>query len=836
MPEARLRFACMSSLVILAATWVAVAETYTATADCGNEVIQLLQTKLSVEEQSQLKEVEEDVVEVVASQEEKEAPIIVEQKQKMKEVEEVVEVIALQEEQEARIVVKQKQENTTVISVLEGAPLDLARSILEYAKEHQGGTVDKASETGLDAEWGLAKLNNSGEITVSLKHVIEDSIDFIEKTLGVEEAVKQGLEVNIEFYEALNNETDTPEDAAGMVPNGTVMQGDMVVGKEQVLLMQAAAAAGRRWVGELWPNGQVPYCFALDISVDIKEKFREAIQHVQTLVPCLVFEELATAEGYSDQFDYEKACQGVEHAVFVSSSSNGGCYSHIGVVSGITDLNLDPQGCDGFGTVVHEIGHALGMAHEQSRPDRDQYVQILWQNIKSGKEHNFEIATAGYTSLSYDFLSLMHYDERAFGIRDANGEKTQTIQAVAPTHVAMGQDMGFARSDAEQLGEMYGCLSEIEEFKLCPVLENASTCSSEACTCHSGNNAVFFKINQGTFDAPCYVCSEECPTVDGKASTNFYCSCRGDLVKKQLTCGDKPCWACREQTYCPTSFWTSDSSCICEDAEYVKTEDHFNPGFFKCVPPSCPATWENCSTADCPCPTGIKINQGTEAAPCYVCTPECPTGNGQASTNADCSCEGDYVKKQFTCGVNPCWGCRTTTTTTIPECPTADGHASTNPDCSCEGDYVKKQFTCGVNPCWGCRTTTTTTIPECPTADGHASTNPDCSCEGDYVKKQFTCGVNPCWGCRILTTTTTTTAAAGANDCPGPGLCTSRDCSCPAGEIKKSYFDGTCFGCRSPPECPGPGRCTYDNTCTCSTAEFPTRTTFFGGTCYGCTA
>ena len=73
-----------------------------------------------------------------------------------------------------------------------------------------------------------------------------------------------------------------------------------------------------------------------------------------------------------------------------------------------------------FSTTVHEIGHVLGFWHEQSCPDRDQYVNIHEENILPGYEPNFDkkidVNSLGVT---YDFNSIMHYSATAFGVNNA---------------------------------------------------------------------------------------------------------------------------------------------------------------------------------------------------------------------------------------------------------------------------------------------------------------------------------------------------------------------------------------------------------------------------------
>jgi hypothetical protein len=41
--------------------------------------------------------------------------------------------------------------------------------------------------------------------------------------------------------------------------------------------------------------------------------------------------------------------------------------------------------CLVLGTIAHEFIHALGFHHEQSRPDRDDFIDILFENVTPGK-------------------------------------------------------------------------------------------------------------------------------------------------------------------------------------------------------------------------------------------------------------------------------------------------------------------------------------------------------------------------------------------------------------------------------------------------------------------
>lgn len=195
--------------------------------------------------------------------------------------------------------------------------------------------------------------------------------------------------------------------------------------------------------GAVWPNGDVPYCFAPDISAAAKRSWKEAVEHYRNspAAQCIRMREVS-AQG-------SKCNTG--HGIFVQSGE-AGCWADMGYSRGGNAINLG-RGCEVKGLVIHEIGHALGMDHEQSRPDRDQYIKVNYENIKPGLNDQFDINPHAYTKEQYDYLSVMHYGMYSFS---KSRGRLPTIEANdGRSSHKLGQAMGLSDLDVKQLGDMY---------------------------------------------------------------------------------------------------------------------------------------------------------------------------------------------------------------------------------------------------------------------------------------------------------------------------------------------------------------------------------------------
>ena len=62
--------------------------------------------------------------------------------------------------------------------------------------------------------------------------------------------------------------------------------------------------------------------------------------------------------------------------------------------------------------ICHEFLHAIGLIHEQQRPDRDSNVRVLLENVIPGSEYNFVRSNPSRVStlnIPYNYRSIMHY-------------------------------------------------------------------------------------------------------------------------------------------------------------------------------------------------------------------------------------------------------------------------------------------------------------------------------------------------------------------------------------------------------------------------------------------
>ena len=211
----------------------------------------------------------------------------------------------------------------------------------------------------------------------------------------------------------------------------------------------------------LWSSRIVPYVYDSSLSTAVRNKIRKAMDEWESST-CLQF------INRIDENDY----------VYFTDAERG-CFSNVGRIGGEQNINLG-DGCDNHSTILHEIGHALGFWHEQSRPDRNSYVKIYDENIKSGEDDNFmkrKDKEVDYQGVGYDYASIMHYEREAF-LKDSCTGKCLTLDQNNPSvyenqgRPELGKQMHLSSSDILQANRLYTCRGHGEQGVLMVYIRN----------------------------------------------------------------------------------------------------------------------------------------------------------------------------------------------------------------------------------------------------------------------------------------------------------------------------------------------------------------------------
>ncbi|XP_041349095.1 zinc metalloproteinase dpy-31-like [Gigantopelta aegis] len=144
-------------------------------------------------------------------------------------------------------------------------------------------------------------------------------------------------------------------------------------------------------------------------------------------------------------------------------------------------------GCMRVGTILHEVGHALGLFHEQERPDRNRYVNVLYENVYKNARGNYnkmswkKVKTVG---TPFDYSSLMLYREHQFSRK---GKKSM-VTLDDDMHETVGNKFHLSFYDAKIVNYHY-CKSECERgllWKRCYNGGYRDTNNCSKCVCPDG--------------------------------------------------------------------------------------------------------------------------------------------------------------------------------------------------------------------------------------------------------------------------------------------------------------------------------------------------------------
>lgn len=149
----------------------------------------------------------------------------------------------------------------------------------------------------------------------------------------------------------------------------------------------------------------------------------------------------------------------------VRTNESDECSSEIGMIGGRQVIHLDKKCCSRFkpicSALIHELYHTVGFFHEQSRPDRNEYVWVNYSNIKNDKHFNYQQARENIPNMigNYDYYSIMHYRLNAFAIKPSIPTMI-ALRLTSTNKQFVGQLVSVTSGDVLRLNQANQCIIE----------------------------------------------------------------------------------------------------------------------------------------------------------------------------------------------------------------------------------------------------------------------------------------------------------------------------------------------------------------------------------------
>jgi len=237
--------------------------------------------------------------------------------------------------------------------------------------------------------------------------------------------------------------------------------GDVAV-KRDYLRIQGA--------GFQWPGGVVPYAFDATFTAAEQASAIAAMAEWSSYVPTIRFVALTTEPDY----------------IYFKETSV--CQSSVGHGAGKRTIKLT-AGCTSTHSIHHEIGHALGLYHQQTRKGRDAFVSVSWNNIQGCPSTATQVSDCGQANCAgnladcgctaktdmdgscyagknfatdskrsnigpYDYDSVMHYSSGAFS-KGAGNTLTVLMNDDSGNPFPIGQRSHLSDGDIYAMRSMY---------------------------------------------------------------------------------------------------------------------------------------------------------------------------------------------------------------------------------------------------------------------------------------------------------------------------------------------------------------------------------------------